>query len=552
VSGPDARSPAEETARPDAVRAATADVERERLWRLLALGRGLAAHRTREALCDAVADAALALTEAERAFVVLLDDDGRARVEASRNFDREAVRGAEEKISRTVVERVLAAGAPLASEDAGADPALSAEESVGRLRLRSILCVPLRVDARASGAIYVENRFRAAAFGAGERRLLEALADAAAAAIEARRGADAAERRRASAEEAAQAYRGAAETQRLELARLAEALLARRDEPGPREDRPLVGRSPAMRRVLALLDRVADSEAPVLVTGESGTGKELVARTLHRRGPRREGPFVAESCAALPEALVESELFGHVRGAFTGAVEDRPGLFELARGGTLFLDEVGDMPLAVQKKLLRVLQEGEVRRLGGERPIAVDARIMAATHRDLADLVRRGEFREDLYYRLCVLEVRLPTLRERAEDIPDLVARFLAEAGEETGAPPKRIAREAVRMLARRGWPGNVRELANAVKRLAALGQDPIGEADVRDLLDRAPVRPARGAAPLLTLEEVERAHVERVLDACRGRPVEAAKALGIGYTTLWRKMKAWGLKRGAPPRAER
>src|SRR6476620_2427933 len=221
------------------------------------------------------------------------------------------------------------------------------------------------------------------------------------------------------------------------------------------------GRTPRMLELFRLLDRVTDTALPVVIYGESGTGKELVARAIHHNGPRRQRAFVSESCAAIPETLLEAALFGHVRGAFTGAQGERRGLFEIAHGGTLFLDEVGEMPASMQVKLLRVLQQGEFRRVGGEKTIKVDVRVLVASNRDLSRLVEEGRFREDLFYRLNVVRVALPPLRERREDIPLLVEHFLAKHAQAAGKPAKRVARAALTKLLGHRWPGNVRELEN-------------------------------------------------------------------------------------------
>ena len=258
----------------------------------------------------------------------------------------------------------------------------------------------------------------------------------------------------------------------------------------------MVGSGPAMQRLFELIRRAAPSEGRVLVTGENGTGKELVARAIHESSRRKAGPFVKLNCAAVPAELIESELFGHERGAFTGAVAARRGKFELADGGTLFLDEVGDMPAAMQAKVLRVLQEGEFERVGGAHTLRVDVRVVAATNKDLAAEVQAGRFREDLYYRLNVVPVRAPPLRERREDIPELATRFLAEACERNGRRPMRLDRDALVALQAHDWPGNVRELRNLVERLAILCDGPIiSAADVAAAAARrAPA--ADGAVP--------------------------------------------------------
>jgi two-component system response regulator HydG len=271
-----------------------------------------------------------------------------------------------------------------------------------------------------------------------------------------------------------------------------------------------------------------------MILGESGTGKEIIARALHANGPRREGPFVAVNVAALPAELLESELFGHAKGAFTGATSDRHGLFEAASGGTLFLDEIADMPLVLQAKLLRAVQDGEVRRVGETSAFAVDVRIVCATHRDLDAHVDRGLFREDLYYRLRVLALTVPPLRERREDILPLAHHLLGRERR----PGTGFSAAAQELLLAHDWPGNVRELGNVVKHGAALARG--GEVTPEHLPDplRDGARRRRPATDLRSLAEVEREHVFRVLELCGGNQVEAARVLGVSRSTLWRKLR--------------
>jgi len=306
------------------------------------------------------------------------------------------------------------------------------------------------------------------------------------------------------------------------------------------EEHPgVIARSPGMRRAFDLACRVARVDSTVLLTGESGVGKEVLARVIHERSGRSGGPFVAINGAALPESLLESELFGHVRGAFSGATSDRPGLFEAANGGTLFLDEIGEVPLGLQAKLLRALQEREVRRLGENRSRKIDVRVVAATNRDLARDVETGHFRKDLYFRLRVIEIPIPPLRERPEDVLPLAKALLVDAARRTGAKVMGFTPEAARLLLRHPWPGNVRELANAVERAAVLADG--ARVDAEDLPDEI-ARPARGSgASGDTLADVERAHVLAILGEEKGHREKAAKRLGIGVATLYRKLKEWG-----------
>ncbi|MCX7894581.1 MAG: sigma 54-interacting transcriptional regulator [Thermoanaerobaculum sp.] len=297
-----------------------------------------------------------------------------------------------------------------------------------------------------------------------------------------------------------------------------------------------IAESPAMRRVLELARRVAPLEVSVLLRGESGTGKEKVARLLHQLSPRAGGPFVPINCAAVPESLLEAELFGIDRGVATG-VEARIGKLEVAHGGTLFLDEVGDLSPNLQAKLLRVLQERTLERVGGRREVRVDVRVVAATHRDLETMLARGEFRQDLYYRLRVVELRLPPLRQRPEDIPRLIQHFLQRFAAQMGKGQVRLEREAWQLLLAYDYPGNVRELEHLVEASLALAE--ANEVRREDVLlamgSSAPVAPLGG-----TLEEVVKGHVLRTLERLQGNKKEAAKALGVDRTTLYRMLKRW------------
>lgn len=284
---------------------------------------------------------------------------------------------------------------------------------------------------------------------------------------------------------------------------------------------------------------IAGTDASIVILGESGTGKEVLARAIHANSPRRDRPFLAVNVAALPTELLESELFGHVRGAFTGASAPKRGLFEAADGGTLFLDEIAEMPLPLQPKLLRALQDGEVRRVGDVRPFAVDVRILCATHQDLRARLRERRFREDLFYRLNVFTLTVPPLRERPEDILLLARMFLEqEAGAEA-----RFTLRAERAFAAHAWPGNVRELANAVTHGAVLsGGGPVDTVHLPDDVTNPPRAVAAGLG-LRTLAEVEREHILHVLEACGGRQGEAARILGISRTTLWRRLADLGVQ---------
>jgi DNA-binding NtrC family response regulator len=329
----------------------------------------------------------------------------------------------------------------------------------------------------------------------------------------------------------------------LRLARLEEENRQLRRRVG-RHD--LVWKSERMRRVLAQVDRVAPTESRVCILGETGTGKELVARAVHERSPRRDKPFVTLNCAAVPSELIESELFGHEKGAFTGAAARHLGKFEQAHGGTIFLDEIGDMPASMQAKLLRLLQEGELERVGGERPIVVNTRVIVATHRDLEALVRKGAFREDLYHRIYVFPIVVPPLRERGEDIPLLAGHFAGLVAEQNGWKPRGFTPEALDELARYAWPGNVRELRNVVERLLLLTDDAVEAETVREVVANRRSREAAGGpggGPLADrVAAFERETVLAELTAHGYRVAETARALGLERSHLYKKCQQLGI----------
>ena len=308
----------------------------------------------------------------------------------------------------------------------------------------------------------------------------------------------------------------------------------------------MIGESPAMQQMRATIDKVAQSDATVLITGDSGTGKELVARALHFAGRRASGPFVPVNCGALVGTLLDSELFGHVRGAFTGADTSKRGLFVAADDGTLFLDEIGELPLDLQPKLLRALQDGEVKPVGGTAAIRVDARVIAATNRTLQDQIAAQAFREDLFYRLAVITIEVPRLRDRPGDIPLLAKHFAEQAALRAERGRVSLTDAALAHLAAQAWPGNVRELENTIERAVILAAG-----DVLDVNDVAGPRPAAAGASFATfsgdhvptLDELERAHILKVLELCEGQKTKAAQMLGINRTTLWKKLRQYGLE---------
>ena len=470
-----------------------------------------------ETLLESILDMALRAVPAERGMVLLKDaqaggDRAGFSVHLARDLEAETVRDVE-SYSRHIVA-AAGAGRSLLAVDAGKDQRFRDLDSVSLYGIRSLMCVPLRSRGKIIGTVYLDSRHQGALFTPDDLRFIEAFADHAALALENARA-------RARLEQQNRRLQVVAET-RTEFANL-------------------IGRSPGMQAVFDLIEKVAATDLPVLIRGESGTGKELVARAMHFHGPRRRRAFVSENCAALPETLLESELFGHVRGAFTGAERDRSGLFELAHRGTLFLDEVGEMSPAMQARLLRVLEDGEVRRVGGEKPIEVDVRVVAATHSDPKAEVRAGRFREDLLYRLQVLTIELPPLRERPGDVALLVSHFLRRIAGERGREPVPLDDEVLSLLERYPWPGNVRELENTLQRLVLLaGRNPITLplVDSDPELRRTLVRESRSGEPAFSLKSGEKEQIRRALEAAGGNRRKTADLLGVSRETLYRKIR--------------
>ena len=558
LSAPPAPTPPPETADgPGPSASSAAGPEDAFLQRVLDLNKRLATEPDADGLLRTILDVAISLTGAERGFVLLpagaatAEQEVPLKVRVARNIDRETIIRGHLKVSASIAREVFLTGSALLSVDATEDERLKDHMSVAAMRLRSVLCVPLRHRDAVIGVIYIDNRFQRGAFRSEHLARLAAFADQAALALA---NAQARERELRTREELEATQREVeALNERLErelsqrTAALADAEERLRERRGAVESRyeygNIIGRSPVMRRLFAVLDRVTESTAPLLVTGESGTGKELVARAVHYNGPRRRAELVAVNCAALPETLLESELFGHARGAFTGADRDRPGILERAQGGTLFLDEIGDMSLSMQVKLLRFLESGEFKRLGETALRHVDVRLVAATNRDLRTRVREGAFREDLLFRVEVVSIELPPLREREGDLPLLVVHFLAEIGRDGGTRPKRMSPDALALLERYAWPGNVRELESTVTTLALLSEgDVIAAADVATLRPRiADDRRAHEAGirwdGRSTMVEVERAIIDDAVRHFGGKKAPAARALGLSRNRLYARL---------------
>jgi transcriptional regulator with GAF, ATPase, and Fis domain len=540
--------------------------EREKLRAFARVTRELTRETDTSALLQLVVDNAIALLGGERGFLLQADaavgkdaselDIEDLKVRVARSFDGADIAVPRTRVSLGIVRRVLASGEALLSLDATQDERFEEYDSIEELQLKSVVCLPVRVDGEVRGVLLVDNRLKQGAFKEEDVEIAELFADQAAIALQNARRSDEltqhAERVEQSRREivALNAELGRkVRDQGTELA-VVRAELGRERARG--DYSAMVGASDAMRQVFQNLDRIVESDLPVLITGETGTGKELVARAIHKNGPRAKRPFVSENCAAIPETLLESELFGHTKGAFTGAHRSKKGLFESASGGTLFLDEIGDMSPAMQKKLLRVLQEGEVRPVGSDKVVKVDVRLLVASHRDLAQHVAEGSFREDLFYRIDVLSVELPSLRERVEDIPLLAEHLLARAAREAGRAAPELPHEVVAALCAHDWPGNVRELENEMRRLVVLAPERVELSSLSKAVLEGRVQAGKGASTVIvdgdlraTIAQFERSAIEDALARADGNKSQAGRDLGISRFALQRKLEKYGLDSG-------
>ena len=459
----------------------------------------------------------LDLTGTRRGALLLGETGSGLRVELTVNLDREDLAGESFAVSRSVAERALGAGEVIVVEDALASEH-GGQTSIVELGLRALLAIPLRVHERNLGVIYLDTDSPHHGVHRLDLSILSAFGSQAAIALE-----------------NARLYRQLQDDY---------FLLQRSVEESFRFDNILY-RGPAMHRVCQSIRQVMESGVTVLILGETGTGKELVAHAIHSNGPRKAKRFLGQNAGALPDNLLESELFGHRRGSFSGALENKMGLFEAADGGTVFLDEIGEASPALQVRLLRLLETGAFRRVGETTDRKVDVRIITATHRDLEEEVRAGRFRADLYYRLSVFPIHLPPLRERREDVEVLAHHFAERYGRELGKPIRTIPRETLARLAERPWPGNVRELQNVVQRLVLLstGGELAGLEDgMGETVSPKPTAPSAEPSTIQTLEEVEREHIRRVLHHTGGNLSQAARLLGLNRGTLRWRLKKLGL----------
>jgi len=507
-----------------------------------------------------VLDHAIDHTRARRGFLIL-SRDGKTTVRAARNIDEHDIAHPEFSVSSSVARAVALDGRSCLLSDVTADERFRHASSISQLKLVSVLCVPLRRAGTVVGSIYLDDPTRVDAFDEADLRFVEDLSDFAAIALEKagllranveRTG----ELERANAELQAarreverlnERLRRTVEQQALELVEVKESLQKTRHELALRYDyTPIVSQSAVMHDVKRKIDQFTDSDLPVFISGESGTGKELVARLLHHNGPRKELPFESLNCASMPAPLIENELFGHARGAFTGADADKPGIFERADGGTLFLDEICDAAPELQAKLLRAVQFGEVQRVGGGAVRHVDVRLVAASNRDVMKEVAAGRFREDLMYRLLVLKVHLPPLRERRDDVPLLLSHLIERHAGRLGASALQLSSAAQRRLLAYDWPGNVRELENCVQQLLVLHRDgtPVAEGDLPESVLAGTGDGAEGRPPELR-SVVETAERNAIIEALRrngGNRLNTARELGISERGLYLKLQKFGL----------
>jgi transcriptional regulator with GAF, ATPase, and Fis domain len=512
---------------------------------LLTTLRRLASERELGKLLALITDSAVSLSRAERGFVLLVDEAGR--------LEARTVRGAENQLgkdtaafSRSIAETVLIDGEPVITVDAAQDARVQDYMSVHQLMLKSVACLPIETRGRTWGVLYLEHRSASGRFSGTDLAMLRAFADQAAIAIETADLFERIEAQKLDLERANEALRGANLQLEERLSNQEEALqrtrreIARLEGSTARGERwGLVGVSERMSRVYEVLDRVCTNDVPVVITGESGTGKELVARAIHRGSARSGAPYVSLSCGAIPEGLLESELFGHVAGAFTGATGARDGVFVQADGGTLFMDEIADMPPRMQLDLLRVLQERRVRPVGSLNERPVDVRVVTAAKRPLRELLDEGQLREDLYYRLAVVEIQLPPLRERRADIPLLCDHFLARIAAERGEPRKRLRRAAVRRLRAHDFPGNVRELEHLLINASVFATGGTIEADDLAIETTRTERiSARDTNNYRDFKDAERDRILAALNAHGWNRAQAARSLGMARRTFYRRLK--------------
>ena len=457
-------------------------------------------------LLHALMDAVIEITGADKGFLILMEGD-HVDVKVARNLKRENIADALSQLSDSIIAKVIETHRPVIISDAMNDDEFSSSQSIIKLRLTSVICVPLLERGKLIGLIYVGNDSVVDLFQAEMMQVLTVFS--------------------------AQASLIISNAMLMDELKVDNQQLARRLE--DLHFGEIVGTSRPMQEVFRKVEKVATTDISVLITGETGTGKELIAREIHRRSPRRDRPFVTINCGAIPENLLESELFGHVKGSFTGAVANKAGKFQAADGGTLFLDEIGEMPLNLQVKILRAIQERVVVRVGDTRPEQVDIRILAATNRELEEEIRHGRFRDDLYYRLNVVNLHLPPLRERGDDIPVIARYLLSRYGKEYDSRVKGFSPNAAVGIRKHDWPGNIREMENRIKKAIVLAEgNLIGPEDLGLSADTLPAILSLAAAK----DKFQRDYINEVLALNNGNRTKTARDLGVDPRTIFRHLE--------------
>lgn len=531
------------------------------LWKVLSLISELNAENDPDALLEKILDSAVSLTGAERGFIILSEDhpgdiksEKSLKFRCARNLDKEKVSKPKHKISHGIVRDVLRSGRMAVYGSALNDPFAKNMRSVREQRLRSVICAPLTRDEAVEGAIYLDNRHADQIFGRDHSQLMEVFAAQASLALKTAKNMQLLDKQAKELallnEELSRHNDQNKEIIRQQQDQISaldrELVYAREHIKHPARYHRIKGESEALRKALSLVDSYARHDETVLITGETGTGKELFARALHEQSRRRHKPFVVVDCSKFSSAdLLESELFGHLKGSWTGASSDRSGLFQTGHTGTVFLDEIGEMPLGLQAKLLRVLQEQELRPMGSDKPRKIDVRVLAATNRDLEAEVENKTFRSDLFYRLKVLPLELPALRHRQGDIAVLAMHFIDDFARKNDAyPAKRLTRGALKALEEYHWPGNIRELQNEIRRACAIGGDTLATRDFQRLsgVPRRKRTASRDSGSLKRDETSERGIIVEALRSHQGHVRRAAKTLGVHHSTLYRKLNSYNI----------
>jgi Nif-specific regulatory protein len=479
---------------------------KKRLSLILTLSSEIISSLDYHELMEKALDISMKIMDAERGFLALKNPQGKLVYSGLRGFDADS---RNLRVSGTMIDKVMKEGHSILTANAVMEDTYSKAKSVLTYKLKSVMCVPLRMHHDIMGFIYLDNPRKVGSFTPDDLDFLTILAHQIAIAID--------------------------------NARLHKKV---RDEKAALESRlrlqeKIIVKSEKMIRLFQDIQKVAESNIPVLILGETGTGKELVALATHNFSTRG-GKFIALNCSAIPENLLESELFGHEKGAFTGAVTAKPGMFELAQGGTIFLDEIGDMSPLLQPKLLRVLQDKKVMRLGGTKHTKIDVRVVSATHKDLKAMMKKDTFRQDLYYRLAGVELKVSSLRERKEDIPPLANCFLLRFSEEYDRKVSRISHKAMKMMIEYDWPGNINELKNAVQRALLLGDGRTINPD--DLPQELQEMETRSLVNFPSMETMEKRHIRKALQRADGNKKKAAQLLGIARDTMYKKIEKYGI----------